>query len=288
MIRSSLKNLKNYRVTLTTSFETKHGVSGHLFEMIEYFMHFRFHVAIPACILVTDGTTEEEFWGAIHDKYDLSVDALLHLKEHVYFAYQPKVILAQTLLICDGSLRMHGADLICDKIVLFRCADTDIVRDDVLVLQDNDVYEPLPNSQHYKKKILFEKYKKYNPPKINTAMFYLTTNSRSMTNEQIQEIISKHNFGRYIAISNDDIKLDNVEVIRAPVDNLWHLFGTYIYTNTALKFDCSPRFIAECDFYGKDVIYEIDYFDKGLEVRKRDIQDGAVWLTKYDEIYTKI
>ena len=289
MNRSTLVNLKRYRVTLTTSSETKHGVSGHLFEMIEYFMHFRFYKNINACILVADGTTREEFWGALHDKYDLTAEELLDFKEHVYYEYQPKAIIADTLLIVDGSLRNHNADLITNKTLLFRCAETDIVRDNVTVLQDDDVYEPLSNSEHYKKKILFDKYKPINLNKIiKTAMFYLTTNSRKMSNEDIQKIISKHDFGHYIAISNKDLEIDNVETIRTPVDNLWDLFGTFIYTNTALKFDCSPRFIAECDFYGKDVIYEIDYEDKGLEVRKKDIQDGIVWLTEDDTISSKI
>jgi hypothetical protein len=288
--RVAIANLKQYAITLTTSYEAKHGVCGHMFEMIEYFMHFRFHKNINACILITDGTDIHDFFDAITNKYDLTSDELKQFADHTQVAFQPKVILANTLLIVDGSLRTHGADLLAEKIVLLRCADEDIVRDDVLILQDNDVYDPLPNSQHYKKKILFEKFKRYDATASNTAMFYLTTNCRAIADEEIQRIINKDQFDHYIAISNGELDLTGVDVLRAPVDNIWSKFNTYIYTSTAKKFDCSPRFIVECAYYGKDVIYEIDYFDKGLEVRRQDLAKGLdiLALTADDEISSRI
>ena len=117
-------------------------------------------------------------------------------------------------------------------------------------------------------------------------MLYLTTNCRAITNEQIQQTIAKHNFDRYIAISNADLAIEGVEVLRAPVYNIWNLFDSYIYTSTAKKFDCSPRFIVECAHYGKDVIYDIDYYDRALEVRKKDGLNGTS-LTK-DDAFLKL
>jgi hypothetical protein len=286
--RTAIVNLKQYQITLTTSYEARHGVCGHMFEMIEYFMHFRFHKNLNAAILLTDGTQLPEFYSAIQNKYDLTDDELSQFKEHTYVSYQPKVILTNTLLIVDGSLRTFGADLIASKIVLLRCAEDDIVHENVLVLQDNEVYNPLPNSIHYKKKVLFEKFKKYDVSSPNVAMFYLTTNCREIGNNEVQKIISKYPFDKYIAISNNLLNIDGVEVKKAPVDNIWSLFDTYIYTNTAKKFDCSPRFIVECEYYGKNVVYEIDYFDKGLEVRRQDMKKGIVALTAEDEICSKI
>ena len=289
MNRTPLVNLKHYRVTLTTSYEVSHGVSGHLFEMIEYFMHFRFYKNINACILVSDSTSEDEFFTALDDKYDLTAQELADFKAHTFFKPQPKVILANTLLITDGSLRTFGADLLANKILMFRCADEDIVRENVTVLQDDEVYSPLPNSIHYKKKILFDKFKQRDTSgSSSAAMFYLTSNSRSLSDPQVQDIISRHKFDSYIAISNNSLRLTNVEVKLAPVKDLWLQFGTYIYTNTAKRFDCSPRFIVECNYYGKDVIYEIDYHDLGLEVRKQDLIKGILALTADDEISIRI
>jgi hypothetical protein len=55
-----------------------------------------------------------------------------------------------------------------------------------------------------------------------------------------------------------------------------------------LEFDCSPRFVAECEFYNKEVIYEIDYHDKGLAARLYDMTHGDIWLRADDEISTRL
>lgn len=288
MQRETIVNLKKYEIVITTSYETKHGISGHLFEMIEYFMFFRFYKNINSCILLSDGTTIQEFFLALEEKYDLSNEEIDEFKNHTYFKFKPRVLITKKLLITDGSLRVCGADLIAEKIILFRCFDQDIERNNVLVLQDDEVYDKLSNSIHYKKKILFNKYKKIELNKSNTAMFYLTTNSRNITNEQIQKIIKKYNFSKYIGLSNELLNIDNVQMIKVPVKNLWNLFDTYIYTNTSKSFDCSPRFIAECDFYNKSVIYENDVFDKGLHVRIQDIKNKKIYLKDDDEICSRI
>jgi len=290
MQRSRLVNLKEYDIVLTTSWETKHGVSGHMFELIEYFMHLRFDKGINACILLADGTNWEEFSTALREKYDLSMEETADFHHHTVEKFQPKCLLANTVLFADGSLRTHNADILADKIFLFRCAEKDIVRDNVIVLQDNDVYDPLPNSIHYKKKIMFSKYRKLDTTAPAAAMFYLTNNSRlcAISRDRLYEIMDKHNFENYIALTNKDLHMHRLDSIVVPVRNLWNLFSTYIYTDTALKFDCSPRFIAECEFYGKEVIYEIDYQDKGLNARLHDMQYGDIWLRADDEISTRL
>lgn len=288
--RKPFTNLKNYDIVLTTSWETKHGVSGHMFELIEYFMHLRFDKGINACILLADGTTFAEFKTGLEEKYNLTMEDLVDFHHHTVEAYKPKCLIANTILIVDGSLRVHNADLLANKILLFRCAETDIIRDNVIVLQDNDVYDPLPNSVHYKKKILFDKYRNLDTTSPQAAMFYLTNNSRlcAITTERIQEIMQKYNYDSYVALTNKDLQIPNLNSIMVPVNNLWNLFSTYIYTDTALKFDCSPRFVAECDFYGKEVVYEIDYHDKGLAARLHDMKHGDIWLRADDEISTRL
>lgn len=288
--RKTIVNLKEYDIVLTTSWETKHGVSGHMFELIEYFMHLRFDKGINAGILLADGTTFAEFKTALEEKYTLTLEEINDFCNHTAEAHKPKCLIANTVLIVDGSLRTYNADILADKIFLFRCAETDIVRDNVVVLQDNDVYDPLPNSVHYKKKILFSKYRTLDTTAPQAAMFYLTNNSRlcAITTDRIQEIMLKHNFDKYVALTNKDLQIPNLDSIIVPVNNLWNLFTTYIYTDTALKFDCSPRFVAECEFYGKEVIYEIDYQDKGLAARLHDMQHGDIWLRADDEISTRI
>jgi hypothetical protein len=83
-----------------------------------------------------------------------------------------------------------------------------------------------------------------------------------------------------------------------PVKNIFERFSTYIYTPTYSVtnpkhgcFDCSPRFIAECAFYNKDIIYHNitdEYLsrDTGLKYRRHDIENNmdSIILTPQDDI----
>ena len=73
-----------------------------------------------------------------------------------------------------------------------------------------------------------------------------------------------------------------------PVNNIFEKFNTYIYTPTRDKFDCSPRFIAECNFYKKGILYHNineDYLkiDTGLRYRKYDIENDFKSITLQDD-----
>ena len=89
--RSALVNLRQYKVTLTTAYQPQFGISGHLYEMIEYFMHFRYVKGIDACILITDGTSKDMFFRAVNSKYDLTADELKQFEDHTYFKFKPFV-----------------------------------------------------------------------------------------------------------------------------------------------------------------------------------------------------
>lgn len=280
MKSGGLVNLKKYKIVITSSSETHHGVSGHLFEMIEYFIFLREYKNIDACILLSDGTELSVLLDAAKDKYDFDIDA--H-KSNIIYHPKPKCIIANTILVVDGSLRFNGADILAKNKLLFRCADDDIIRDDWTVLQDNDLYDDLPNSVHYKKKIFFDLYKNIDEAPKNTAMLYLTSNCRAINPLDIDEMVG--DYENYVVLTNTPDKYNNS--IGIPVKNMWSLFDTYIYTDTAKKFDCSPRFIMECLFYNKRVVYNIDYVDDGIEVRLRDGID-KISLREDDEICSRI
>jgi hypothetical protein len=253
-----------------------------MFEMVEYYWLLNSN-NISVCILITDGTSIDDYKLAIQQKYNFIDEDLTSIFNDIYVSYQPKAILANTLIVVNGSLRFKGADLLTTKTILFRCSDDDIVRDNILVLQDDDVYDPLSNSKHYKKKILFSKFKHYSDTQNNTAMFYMTSVVR--LNGGVNDIMLKYDYD-YIALSDKDI--DGIKTFAVPVKNMWRLFDVYIYTPTQRQFDCSPRFIAECKYYNKEVIYEIDYVDKGLQARINDIKRGLdiISLKDDDEIFT--
>ena len=293
--RSALVNLRHYKVTLTTAYQPHFGISGHLFEMIEYFMHFRYVKGIDACILISDGTSKEMFFKAIDDKYDLTQEELQQFKDHTYFEFKPFVIYADTLLITNGSMRFEGADLFANKKLVFRCSNLEpgLDRDDIILLQDPRIYEDMDNSVPYKKRMLFSKYKKLEPKHPNVGMFYAKSNSKVMHRDEFDYLVDKHKnrFDSFMLLTDQVIDVpDGVELRLVPVPDLWDSFGAYIYTHkeSTKLVDCSPRFVAECKFYGKELIIEAPQIDKGLAARLYDIEHDDVWLREDDDISSKI
>jgi len=293
--RSALVNLRHYRVTLTTAYQPHFGISGHLYEMIEYFMHFRYDKNIDACILISDGTTRDMFFSAIDSKYDLTQDELQQFKDHTYFEFKPFVIYADTLLITNGSMRFEGADLFARKKLVFRCSNLEpgLDRDDITLLQDPRIYDDMSNSIPYKKRMMFSKYKQLEPKHPNVGMFYAKSNSKVMHQDEFDYLVDKHKerFDSFILLTDQETYVpEGVELRLVPVADLGDSFSTYIYTHkeSTVLVDCSPRFHAECKHYGKELIIEAPEVDKGLAARLYDIEHNDVWLREDDEISSKI
>ena len=283
---TNILNLKHYDIVLTTAFEFKYGVCGHMFEMIDYYYIIKTYTTLKPCILLADGTTIEDFTNAVKQKYDdLEV-------ENIICHFQPKVIIANNILFVDGSHRLNNAEIFAKNIFLFRCSESDFVKfiktkASVFLLQDFEIYDDRPSELtviDYKKKILFSKYKKFECNVTDTAMFYLTTVCRALSKEDLEKSIKKYNLNKYIVLTDKPDLYDSA--YRIPLDNMWSMFNTYIYTAIPRKIDCSSRFILECMYYGKNIIYDIDYHDRALEVRKKDGLIGTS-LTK-DDAFIKI
>lgn len=287
---SSILNLKDYDIVFTTSFECTHGLSGHFYELIDYF--YIFSVAgFNCCILLSDGTTKEVFLSSIKEKYDFSILENEWYEKNTLEYKSPKIINCSNICIVDGSCQIGSCTLYCENAFLLRCSQYDFSKfinsktiKKVHLLQDFDVYEERFEQQNifvvdYNKKILWEKYKKPQNEITNTALLYLTTNCRKKTPDDIQRIIEKYNFEKYLIVTNkpeiyEKLSSEKNKVRKGPIKNIFENFDTYIYTETEKKFDCSSRFIVECEVFNKKVLYEIDYFDIGLEVRKKHIKEN--------------
>jgi len=116
-----------------------------------------------------------------------------------------------------------------------------------------------------------------NRPSIVTGKNILFTDGGIINNDHIKDFQQYKKYGKLLAIVNVIPKpIEGINFVIPPIENLFEKFDTYIYTPVDRKWDCSPRFIAECKHYGKKVIYHnIDYWeeDHGLRVRKWDIDN---------------
>ena len=271
-------DLREYDLTITTSFLYKHGISGHVFEEIEYYWLVKDNTSFKPCILLSDGTTLEEFEKALVNKYK-DIDDIM---DHVYYHPHPKLLFTNNLLVVDGSWRgMDRSQVFAKNVFIFRCAEDNFdyfhkAFDNVYLLQDYDVYGK--EGIDYYKKILFDRL--IVPPngKDNTAMLYLTSNCRGIPQSEVNELVK--GYDDYVVLTNTPEAYNNSHEV--PVDNLWELFDTYIYTSIPKQWDCSSRFIKECEYFGRDVVYAIDYEDKALNVRiNNSIQDVTLNSNDY-------
>lgn len=298
---SKIIDLRQFELVFTTSFFYTHGVSGHLYEMIDYCYITRRN-GINSGILLADGVTKDVFKKALRDKYDFTEDEYKEILDNTIECFQPQIIRANNVCLVDGSWRILSCVMYADNVFLLRCSEGDFTFfhnhksiKQTHLLQDFKLYDERYENlditvNHYIKKILWGRYKKPNLAKTNTALFYLTTSTRATSIENIQNVMAKGLCDNYLLVTNmpelyKSLEGPNVRVELAPVQNIFEQFDTYIYTPTRWRSDCSPRFIVECAVYGKQVIYEIDYVCRGIERRIEDIEEDLSALELTDNDY---
>lgn len=287
---------------MTWSGDTNHGISGHLYEIIEYYQLLKNY--FKTGILICEDLSWDIIEKAIHTKYNLNFDEIENIKKNITFANRPKYVTGKNILFVDGgftrTMLRYGVALLFDNIFSFRCSNKDfhynLPYKNVILLQDDRVYNDQDNkiSINYKKKIKFNIFKDIKKPLTKAALLYITSNCRKLCDDSIIDIIAQYKFDKYVILSNDKKykkkfkPFKNIDLPTMPVKNIFERFNTYIYTPTENNFDCSPRFIAECNFYNKNVLYhDIDdnylEIDTGLKYRKYDIENDFKGITLQDD-----
>lgn len=266
----------NVELWLTYSWSNNnHGVCGHLYEVIDYFwiLHFHFRVGILLCEDITWDVVEL----AIRSKYDFTDTEITTIRNSMIFHNRPRLLVGRNILFTDGGvINTANVMMYFDNVIYFACGNKSIKnnqRMNTWVLQDDRVYDPvMVNGVDYKKRILFDRLRRIEQYD-DKVLVYATKNCRSFSLYDELKAYEKP----ILAIVNEipTEPHDGIEFVVPPIIDLFSRFSTYVYTPVPRKFDCSPRFIAECKHYGRDVIYHnIDYLehDTGLYWRMWDIQ----------------
>jgi hypothetical protein len=289
---SKIINLKEYELVLTYSWHKNNnqGICGHTFEVIEYFWILKDHFNV--CILMADNVTLPEFIVAIKSKYDFSESEIKSITDKIIFKRTPLVVLCNNILFTDGAVnKIDDVKILYNKMFLFSCGYLPIKdnnKEDVYILQDHRVYEKAKvNSIEYVKKMLFSRFKKITSHK-NKTLIYATKNCRALDEEYYKKLLRQYD-DDFIVLTNEENKIPfynkRLTQMKLPVVDIFEQFNKYIYTPIERQFDCSPRFIAECRHYGIEVIYDVDYEDKGLEARISDLENiSKIMLDENDNI----
>lgn len=282
-----IAKIDNYDLVLTYSWgNNNHGISGHTFEVIDYYWILKDH--FNCCILFAEEFTRKDIDMLLRSKYDFNDDEIEQILDNCVFKYKPKIVLTKNIIFTDGGMHNEKQKEIlikADNKFSFTCSPWDM--DGYTILEDERVYGR--GNINYKKKILFDRLKPICVHEDNTLL-YITKNCRRINRESLVEL--SHRDERFLCLVNnmDDIyehEKFSYEVV--PVFNLQERFHKYLYTPITRKWDCSPRFIAECKWYGKEVEYfNIDYWDEdlGLKYRVWDIENDfeSLHLNGDDEI----
>lgn len=162
---------------------------------------------------------------------------------------------------------------------------------DERVFQYKDKTKCIP----YRKKILFDKYKKKEYGSKYDYLLNMSLAERRFNKEFMMDLFNHYEgtFALYTGRKNVDYykwvsDLDMVDMIVPPVKDFMGLFKTFIYVPYTSGLDATPRLIPECVFYNKD----IEYYDKGIAklsggfYRFQDTKNDykGLWLTDNDEI----
>lgn len=279
--------MRTKRIILTYSNATtlrSHNISGHTFEVFEYYFVLK-KLGFDVKLLLAGGDSVNQL-DIILQKYNVSIDnndiigqtikRILNFKDDI-------------VIIFDGSVSFvaeYGNILYADVLILLSCGKDLVLTEQqyhklsktckhIYVLQDSRLNYPTNTPAtylDYKKKFAFEYFAKLNTVQKDTAIIYATKNCRMLSKEQLNNISERYSQYKLLFISEN--QLYDFPTLRPPIDKFHERFDTYIYTPTSKKWDCSPRLITECAYYGKQVIYHnIDYLDidLGLEWRIHDI-----------------
>jgi len=261
----------------------KNRICGHTFEVMDYYLLFT-QLGYKAKILIQDSIEKNRLYKAWEDKYDNEyLDK--NYKMDIIFK-KSKIIKADILIFVDGLYNYYIDTYILKYkyLYIFRCNTKTnykilLKNKNVFLFQDYRVYQDYHNYTNvinYVKKIKFDNYKKYSKTKTNKTLVYINSNLR-----KLETPLPKNR--NYIYLSGTNLSKDYIkslsigfkDLIYAPVENLFEKFDEFLYTSTKFQFDCSPRFIAECQFYNKKVSFNFDiekYFeiDTGLKWRWYD------------------
>jgi len=267
---SKIVNLSSYELVITYSWHknSNHGICGHTYEVIDYF--YILNKYFKCCIFL--GELQWNVFEKILDKYNFSNNEIKIIKENTICKYKPLILKGNNILIVDGGHQLiENNSLFFKSISMFPCGNRNIpnTEKNINIFADTRIYK---FGEHYVKKILLSKLKTPKKSKKRTLL-YGTSNCRLISLDYINKLNDK-----YLIIQDFKNETNNnIEYKIAPVDNIFEEFDKYVYTSVPRKFDCSPRFIVECKYFNKEVIYDLDYEieeDIGLYWRLYDIKNN--------------
>lgn len=246
------------------------GLNGHVFEILDYYNLLKNHFKVKCYF----PEYNESLIKQAAERYTVDFDF-----NDFIFDYH-KLIAPRNSLNVDGSYNFFLRNQMLGNKLAFSCGspklDPEHLRPkDVLYFEDHRVYPLREKSIDYTKKIDCGIMR---VPDVfgNRVFAHVTKDCKAV---EIEPLIEK--YPNLLCYS--DYLPESYHVTNKPV--MFGMFNRFVYTPVARHFDCSPRLIAECDYFNIPVdYYKIDYKDIGLETRQQDIKTKSYLLKQDDPI----
>lgn len=251
-------------IYVTYGFHKQRSFSGHIYELIDYFVYLHKHYYSFVKILLPPNIPRQLFLQCLRCKYVENVHQMVI--DNIVTWSDIKLTDKDVILSVDGTLFPNmskplkfGAfiGLRCDTY----CYKEYLICKRYIMLQDYRLYgDTYLNFEvyHYKKKIYFGIIKEsHKEPFYPTALVYSTKELRYNLN--ITDLL-QYEFKEYlIANENKELTLtikDKLFVYKkVPIDSIFDKFSCFIYIPPITNFDCSNRFIKECQYFDKQILF---------------------------------
>ena len=280
--------------------------NGGFYDNFEYYYILRRHFGDNVSLIYSTNHSEENCRKQLNDKYENIEndiwDGIKFISHKVGKLYSKKrVDIVFSAISASLYWFIKDKNILVADTYMGLCDTHHIVEpstyyNQLKLLYDERVFPPEGRYKPYRKKILFDKYRKKEFGGKHNYMINLALAERRYSQEfminLISEIPKDETIAVYIDNKNKDyyswlINLDRITVYDPPIKDFMDLFKTFIYIPYTDGHDSTPRLIPECKFYGKDVIMKTDGFKiSGGHHRYNDTQNNfeSLWLKENDEI----